>query len=298
MPKNFSYPTKPNAPVFESGFPGHPLPVSRKTLELLKEALHEDVGSGDITSNLLIPPHARGSARVIAKAHGIFCGERLVKEIFKIVDPKVKLEFRVHNGGKLRPGKIVFKMHGCIRSILKAERTMVNFLSHLSGVATKTRQFVNRVKKYPALILDTRKTTPLWRELEKVAVQVGGGHNHRQGLDEFIMVKENHRIHGDLKKLRRHPGEFEIEVRSMGELWEAIGLRPQVMLLDNFTPKEAKRAVAIVRKEAPGILLEASGGITLANVRQVAQTGVERIAIGALTHSSGSVDVALDIKVD
>ena len=293
MPKNFSYPTKPNAPVFESGFPGHPLPVSRKTLELLKEALHEDVGSGDITSNLLIPPHARGSARVIAKARGIFCGERLVKEIFKIVDPKVKLEFRVHNGGKLRPGKIVFKMYGCIRSILKAERTMVNFLSHLSGVATKTRQFVNRVKKYPALILDTRKTTPLWRELEKVAVQVGGGYNHRQGLDEFIMVKENHRIHGDLKKLRRHPGEFEIEVRSMGELWEAIGLRPQVMLLDNFTPKEAKRAVAIVRKEAPGILLEASGGITLENVRRFAAAGVDTISVGSLTHSTQAVDFSL-----
>ena len=293
MPKNFLYPTTPNSPVSEGGFPGHPLPVSRRTLGFLKEALHEDIGSGDVTSNLLIPPHARGDARVVAKARGVFCGERLVQEIFKIVDPKVKLEFFVHNGGKLRPGKIVFKMSGNIRSILKAERTMVNFIGHLSGIATKTRQFVNRVKKYPALILDTRKTTPLWRELEKVAVQVGGGHNHRQGLDEFIMVKENHRIHGDLKKLRRHPGQFEIEVRSMGELWEAIGLKPQVMLLDNFTPKEAKRAVAIVRKEAPGILLEASGGITLENVRKFAAAGVDTISVGSLTHSTKAVDFSL-----
>jgi len=293
MRKNFSYPTKPNSPVSEAGFYGHPLPVSRRTLAFLKEALHEDIGQGDVTSNLLIPPHARGSARVIAKARGIFCDERLVREIFKIVDPKVKLEFRIHNGGKLRPGKIVFKMSGCIRSILKAERTMVNFMSHLSGVATKTRQFVNRVKKYHALILDTRKTTPLWRELEKVAVQVGGGYNHRQGLDEFIMIKENHRVHGDLKKLRRHPGGFEIEVRSMGELWEAIGLKPQVMLLDNFTPKEAKRAVEIVRKEAPGIILEASGGITIENVRKFAAAGVDTISVGSLTHSTKAVDFSL-----
>jgi len=293
MPKNFSYPTRPSLQVSEPGFHGHPLPVSRRTLNLLKDALHEDTGRGDVTANLLIPAHARGEARVIAKARGVFCGERLVREIFKIVDPQVKLEFRIHNGGRLRPGKIVFKMRGNIRSILKAERTMVNFISHLSGVATKTRQFVKRVRKYPVLILDTRKTTPLWRELEKVAVQVGGGRNHRQGLDEFIMVKENHRIHGDLKKLRRHPGEFEIEVRSMGELWEAIGLRPQVILLDNFTPKEAKRAVAIVRKEAPGILLEASGGITLENVRKFAAAGVDTISVGSLTHSTQAVDFSL-----
>jgi nicotinate-nucleotide pyrophosphorylase (carboxylating) len=277
----------------DGGFYGHPLPVSRRTLGFLKEALQEDIGHGDVTSNLLIPPHARGTARVIAKSRGIFCGERLVKEIFKIVDPKVKLEFRVRNGGRLRPGKIVFKMRGPIRSILKAERTMVNFISHLSGIATKTRQFVNRVKKYPALILDTRKTTPIWRELEKVAVQVGGGHNHRQGLDEFLFVKENHRIHGDLKKLRHHPHAFEIEVRSLGELWEAIGLRPEVILLDNFSPKEARRAVEIVRKEAPGIFLEASGGITLENVRRFAAAGVDTISVGSLTHSVKAVDFSL-----
>jgi nicotinate-nucleotide pyrophosphorylase (carboxylating) len=267
--------------------------VSRRTLGFLKEALHEDIGQGDITSNLLIPPHARGKARVIAKARGIFCGERLVREIFKIVDPKVKLEFRVHNGGKLRPGKIVFKMRGNIRSILKAERTLVNCISHLSGIATKTRQFVRRVKKYPALILDTRKTTPLWRELEKVAVQVGGGCNHRQGLDEFLFVKENHRIHGDLKKLRRHSGAFEIEVRSLGELWEAIGLKPKVILLDNFSSKEAKRAAEIVRKEAPEVILEANGGITLENVRKFAAAGVDTISVGSLTHSVKAIDFSL-----
>jgi len=255
--------------------------------------LKEDIGRGDITSDLLIPAHARGTARVIAKEKGIFCGERLVKEIFKIVDPKVKLEFRVRNGGRLRKNKIVFKMRGNIHSILKAERTMVNFIGHLSGIATKTRLFVNKIKKYPALILDTRKTTPLWRELEKVAVQVGGGMNHRQGLDEFIFIKENHRVHGNFKRLREHPGQFEIEVRSLGELWEAIGLRPKVILLDNFTPKEAKRAVEIVRQEAPQIMLEASGGITLENVRKFAAAGVDTISVGSLTHSVKAVDFSL-----
>lgn len=298
MRKNFSYPTRTSLQASgkentEHGFYGHPLPVSRRTLNFVRESLKEDIGHGDITSNLLVPPHARGTARVISKQKGIFCGERLVQEIFKIMDPKVKLEFYVHNGGKLRRNKTVFKMYGNIRSILKAERTMVNFISHLSGIATQTRQFVDKVKKYPVLILDTRKTTPIWRELEKVAVHVGGGQNHRQGLDEFLFVKENHRIHGDLKKLKRHPKGFEIEVRSLGELWEAIQLKAKVILLDNFTPKEAKRAVAIVRKEAPGVFLEASGGITLKNVRKFASAGVDTISVGALTHSVESVDFSL-----
>lgn len=300
MRKTFSYPTRTSSKaldkkeaLYEHGPYGHPLPVCQRTLNFVREALKEDIGQGDITSNRLIPPHARGTARVIAKEKGVFCGERLVMEIFKMIDPKVRLEFRVRNGGKLRKGKIVFKMHGNIRSILKAERTMVNFISHLSGIATKTRIFVDKVKNYPVLILDTRKTTPIWRELEKVAVQVGGGFNHRQGLDEFLMVKENHRIHGDLRKLRRHPGDFEIEVRSHGELLEAMGLKAKVILLDNFTPKETKRAVEIVRKKAPGIILEASGGITLENVRKFAATGVDTISVGSLTHSVKALDFSL-----
>ena len=300
MRNNFSYPTRASSRVSDKetalhgpGLYGHLIPVSRRTLVFFKEALQEDIGRGDVTSNLLIPAHAKGTARVIAKEKGIFCGERLVRELFRIADPKVKLEFRVRNGHRLRPNQVAFKMHGNIRSILKVERTMVNFIGHLSGIATKTRQFVKKVKKYPVLILDTRKTTPLWRELEKVAVQVGGGCNHRQGLDEFIFIKENHRIHGELPKLRWHAGQFEMEVRSLAELWEAIQLKAQVILLDNFTPKEAKRAVEIVRKEAPGILLEASGGITLENVRKYAAAGVDTISVGSLTHSVKAVDFSL-----
>ncbi|HQB93578.1 MAG TPA: carboxylating nicotinate-nucleotide diphosphorylase [Candidatus Omnitrophota bacterium] len=295
MPKKFSYPTRNNSPDSKAirGTRGHSLPVSGRTIGFLREALREDIGLKDVTSNLLIPAQARGTARVIAKEKGVFCGQWLVMKLFRIADPGVKLEFRVRDGHQFRRGQTVFLMHGNIRSILKVERTMVNFIGHLSGVATKTRLFVNKVKKYPVLILDTRKTTPIWRELEKVAVQVGGARNHRQGLDEFIFVKENHRIHGTLKKLRRHPGNFEIEVRSLGELWEAIQLRPKVILLDNFTPNDAKRAVAIVRKEAPGVILEASGGITIGNVRKFAAAGVDTISVGSLTHSVKAVDFSL-----
>ena len=298
MPKSFSYPTKPSSPAFSRrhGAHGHALPVSQRTLNFIKEALREDIGAGDITSNLLIPHRARGEARVIAKARGIFCGERLVSEIFKIVDPKVKLEFWVHNGGKLRPGKIVFKMSGNILSILKVERTMLNFISHLSGISTKTRQFVEKIKEYPVLLLHTRKTTPLWRELEKVAVEVGGGRRHRPGLDAYILVKENHRLFGNLSKLKRHPRNFEIEVRDLGEVRESIALKPQVILLDNFSPKEARKAVAVIRKEAPGVIIEASGGITLENVRKYAATGVNTLSIGALTHSVQDVDFSLLIE--
>jgi nicotinate-nucleotide pyrophosphorylase (carboxylating) len=294
--KVFSYPTKPSSPVFSKrhGIHGHPLPVSQRTLNFLREALREDIGDGDITSNLLIPAQTKGEARVIAKDRGIFCGERLVREIFKILDPKVKLEFWVHNGGKLRPGKIVFKMRGNIRSILKAERTLLNFISHLSGIATKTRQFVEKIKEYPVLLLHTRKTTPLWRELEKVAVEVGGGRRHRPGLDAYIFVKENHRLYGDLSKLkRRHRGDFEIEVRDLKEIRQSIPLKPRVILLDNFSPKGARRAVEIIRKEAPGVMIEASGGITIENVRKFAATGVDTISVGALTHSVKAVDFSL-----
>ncbi|MFH1799573.1 MAG: carboxylating nicotinate-nucleotide diphosphorylase [Candidatus Omnitrophota bacterium] len=295
MRKAFSYPTKPSSPAFSQrhGAYGHPLPVSQRTLNFLKEALREDIGAGDITSNLLVPFHAKGTARVIAKEKGIFCGERLTMELFKIADPTVKLEFRVHNGHLFRRGQVIFKMHGNIRSILKVERTLLNFISHFSGIATRTRQFVEKVKKYPVLILHTRKTTPLWRELEKVAVEVGGGRRHRPSLDAYILVKENHRFYGGLAKLKRHPYDFEIEVRDLKELWEAIRLKPKVILLDNFTPKEARRAVEIIRKEAPGVIIEASGGITLENVRKYAATGVNTLSIGALTHSVEAVDFSL-----
>lgn len=295
MRKIFSYPTKPSSPAFSKrpGAYGHALPVSQRTLSLLREALREDIGHGDVTSNLLIPARAKGTARVIAKEKGIFCGERLVREIFKIADPDVKLEFRVHNGHRLRKGQVVFKIHGNIRSILKVERTMLNFISHLSGIATKTRQYVDKIKKYPVLLLHTRKTTPVWRELEKVAVEVGGGRRHRPGLDAYIFVKENHRRFGDLSTLKRHSRDFEIEVRDLKELREAIRLRPKVILLDNFAPKEAKKAIGIIRKEAPGVLVEISGGVTLDNVRKYAAAGPDTISAGSITHSVKDVDFSL-----
>jgi len=308
MPRNFSYPIKTSFRVlsraeakkilkkpspFYGGFRGHPLPVSRRTLGFLAEALAEDIGEGDLTSNILIPADARGKARVIAEQDGIFCGERLAKEIFQMVDPHIELKFKVRNGGKLHAGKTVFELKGKIRSILKAERTTLNFLGNLSGISTATHAFVKKVEGYPVLILDTRKTTPIWRDLQKTAVEVGGGRAHRQCLDEYIFVKENHRRYGHLESLRRHPKAFEIEVRNFKELREAIELKPIVILLDNFTPDEIKEAVKIVSETSPETVLEASGGITLENVRDYAAAGVDTISIGALTHSVQNFDFSL-----
>ena len=295
MRKSFWYPTKPSSPAFSTrpGSFGHPLPVSQQTLRFLREALREDIGKGDVTSNLLIPRRAKGTAKIIAKEKGVFCGERLTKELFKIADPKVKLNFKVRNGRPFKKNQVIFTMRGNIRSILKVERTLLNFISHHTGIATRTRRMAEKIKKYPVLLLHTRKTTPLWRELEKVAVEVGGGRRHRPGLDSYILVKENHRRFGDLSKLKSHARDFEIEARNLKEVREAIILKPQVILIDNFSPKEAKRAVEIIRKEAPGVMIEASGGITIKDVRQYAAAGVNAISVGSLTHSVRGIDFSL-----
>ncbi len=183
-----------------------------------------------------------------------------------------------------------------MRSILRAERTVLNLLSHLCGVATRTRQFVEKVKKYPVFILDTRKTMPLWREAEKYAVKAGGGKNHRMGLYDAIFVKENHRPYGQLARLRQYAGKFEIEVRNLRELTEAFILRPRVILLDNFKPHLLREAVMLARKTHPEIILEASGGVTLQNVGQYAATGVDWISVGSLTHSVPAIDFSLLIE--
>jgi len=258
---------------------------------IVRTALAEDVGAGDITTEVSVPADLPGTATIIAKEPCVVAGLALVEAVFR--ELAGNLQLLVRDGEVVEDGQRVCEITGPARAILTGERTALNFLQQLSGIATLTRQFVEAVAGTSAQILDTRKTTPLWRELEKVAVQVGGGYNHRQGLDEFIFIKENHRVHGELSKLKRHPGQFEIEVRSLGELWEAIQLKAKVILLDNFTPKEAQRAVAIVRKEAPGIILEASGGITLENVRKFAAAGVDTISVGSLTHSVKAVDFSL-----
>lgn len=276
------------APVFQP---------SASTLRWIREAYLEDLGKGDRTTDLLVPESARAEAEIIARSAGVFCGAPVITEVFRAAGKGlVHLDFPVCEGGSFRKNAVVVKIKGPVRAIVKAERTALNFLAHLSGIAAKTKLFVDAVKGHPVLILDTRKTTPLWRELEKYAVRCGGGKNHRMGLYDAVFVKENHRLYGDLRKLEHVRGQFEIEVRNQAELREALRYQPRVILFDNFTPARLNQAVHFCRKVSPETTLEASGGITLENVAHYAAMGVDWISVGALTHSVKAQDYSLLLK--
>ncbi len=270
-----------------------PFILTEKTRYLLKAALDEDIGTGDKTTDILISKKAKGRAVVVARETGLLCGEPIVCELLRLLDASVKVKFPVMEGERFSKNKPVVELEGSVSSILKVERTLLNFFGHLSGIATKTREYVDRVKKYPVFILDTRKTTPLWREVEKYAVRVGGGKNHRMGLYDRILIKENHRPQADWERLEKFRGQFEIEVRNLKELKEALKLGPRIILFDNFSPAALHKAVQMTRHLHPEIILEASGGITLDNVAHYAALGVDWISIGALTHSAKSIDFSL-----
>ncbi|MBN1687784.1 MAG: carboxylating nicotinate-nucleotide diphosphorylase [Candidatus Omnitrophica bacterium] len=269
---------------------------SPRLTALLKAALAEDIGPGDTTTETIVPKSIGAKAYVLARQSGIFCGGEIAKELFRLVDSKVKLRFLVPEGGRFRRNQKVIVIQGSVQSILQAERTALNFLGRLCGISTKTRQFVDRIKRHKVAVLGTRKTTPLWREIEKYAVRVGGGRNHRMGLWDTIFVKENHRPYGDLGCLRRHPRRFHIEVRNLREMWEALSLKPRVILFDNFSPRDLQRAVRLARKSQPDVILEASGGIHLQNILRYAKTGVNWISSGDLTHSVRAVNFSLLIE--
>ena len=264
--------------------------LSKTTRKQILQALKEDTGRGDVTSRILIPESAKGKAIIISKEAGIFCGELVIREILKNVDLGLHARYGCADGKRFPKKKTILELQGSIRSILRAERTLLNFIGHLSGIATKTRRFVDRVKGYPVFILDTRKTMPLWRELEKYAVRVGGGRNHRMGLHEAILIKENHRPFADWSRLKQYAGRFEMEVRNFKELDHALSLHPRIILFDNFKPAVLAKAVRKVRRIQPHIILEASGGIHLDNVVHYAALGVDWISVGALTHSVATVD--------
>lgn len=269
---------------------------SEASMILVQAALAEDAGGGDATSELVIPRGARGSAVIYSREKGIFCGGPVLEAVFRFSDPGLKIELLCPEGASFKPNAPVARIKGSVRSILKGERTALNFLARLSAIATQTRAYVDAVRKHQVLILDTRKTTPLWRELEKYAVKTGGGKNHRMGLYDAIFIKENHRPYGDLSKLKSVKAAVEIEVRSQAELREALKLQPRVILFDNFTPARLSEAVRLARKISPEAILEASGGITLENVAHYAAMGVDWISVGALTHSVRSLNFSLLLK--
>lgn len=303
-------------------------PLSNRAKILIRAALREDVGRGDVTTEALVPTELRGEAVIEARSEGVLAGSEVVKEVFHTADRNVRVIARKKDGARFRRGEKVFLIRGRVRSILKAERTALNFLGHLSGIATLTHQFVRNVKGTRARILDTRKTTPLWRELEKQAVAAGGGGNHRFGLWDAVLVKDNHwaalsrhceavnkeklkqsqgtkatletmrLLRQRLKRFLAMTGKrrpfIEIEVDNLRQLVQVLPLRPDAVLLDNFPVMELKKAVRIVKAFRKKPLLEASGGVHLGNIKSIARTGVDRISVGTLTHSAPAMDFSLE----
>ena len=276
---------------------------ARKIIEAAKPlidlALAEDVGKGDVTTVATVPEGKEGRAVIIAKAYGIVCGLPIAAEAFRNVDAAIQLTHLASDGEPVAPGDVVAALSGPLRGILTAERTALNFLTHLSGIATLTARFVDVVAPYRAVILDTRKTTPGWRILEKYAVRCGGGRNHRMGLYDMVLIKDNHiAASGSLTEAVRRVRAagislpIEVEVRTLAELEEALSLDVDRILLDNMDIPTLREAVARAKGK---VELEASGGVGLENAAEIAACGVDYISIGALTHSAPALDFSLEI---
>ncbi len=278
-------------------------------LALARMALAEDVGTGDVTTEACIDPALEAEAVIVAKAPGIVAGTNMACLVFEEVDPAVRLDFLASDGDAVSPGQELARIHGPARAILIGERTALNFLQRLSGVATRTRAFVDRLAGTKAVLLDTRKTTPGMRLLEKAAVVAGGGANHRVGLFDMVLIKDNHiRAAGGLtaavERARAHaaPGLLiEAEAATFAEVVEACAAGVDRLLLDNMTTAEVARALAHVDglRPAPDAprrpQVEVSGGMTLETVRPMAELGVDFISVGGLTHSAPALDLSLEI---
>jgi nicotinate-nucleotide pyrophosphorylase (carboxylating) len=267
-------------------------------------ALEEDIASGDATSDALIPRGLTGKATVMVKEKGVLAGIEVAARVFKRIDPSLKIEISIKDGTPVNPGDIAATLNGSVLSLLKAERTALNFLQRMSGAASQAAQYVNEIKGLNARIYDTRKTTPGLRVLEKYAVRMGGGCNHRRHLGDAVLIKDNHiaamRMTGltleqIINKARENAPKditIEVEVTSVAEATEALKAKPDIIMLDNMSVKDMKRAVETVNGRAK---LEASGNITLKNLHEVAMTGVDIISIGALTHSYKALDISLEM---
>ena len=268
--------------------------------DLLKDALKEDLGWGDVTTQALFPEYIPAKGTIFAREESVLAGSLIVKELFKILDPAIQMTLHHEDGETIKKGTTFITLSGDGRILLKGERVSLNFLQRLSGIATLTAKYVKQVKGAKAKILDTRKTTPGLRLFERYAVSMGGGMNHRFHLGDAILIKDNHiALKGGLKdalkamKSGAHPySTVEVEVKNKEELLIALEEGADIILLDNMKPSEMKKAVSLIGNRA---LVEASGGVTLKNVKEIAETGVDFISIGALTHSAPAVDLSMDI---
>ena len=269
--------------------------------DIIKTALAEDISYMDVTTDNLLDDNHRSEAYYVAKDDGVLCGIDIAKRVFEIVGGDVEFTVKINDGEQVKKGDIIAVMSGSTRTLLKGERTALNILQHMSGIATATFKCTELVKGTNAMVTDTRKTLPGLRPLQKYAVTVGGGKNHRYNLSDGAMLKDNHLdAYGgitpavtELRKKIGHMVKIEVEVRNLEELAEALECRAEVIMLDNMSCEDMKKAVEITNGRA---LLEASGNVTSANIREVAETGVDIISLGALTHSVKCFDISMKIN--
>jgi nicotinate-nucleotide pyrophosphorylase (carboxylating) len=276
--------------------------IPNDLVQQVQVALREDLGTGDVTANL-VPPSQRARGRVITRENAVICGAPWVDETFRQLDASIRLNWLVKDGEAIAAGQRLFEIEGSARPILTGERTALNFLQLLSGTATEARRYTDAVAGTGCTILDTRKTLPGLRTAQKYAVRCAGAGNHRIGLFDMVLIKENHiatagSIAAAIAEARRTaPGlKVEVEVESLEELEQAFAARPDVIMLDDFTHADMRKAVAINRERGSPVKLEASGSVTLATVREIAETGVDYISVGSLTKHVRAIDLSMRLE--
>ncbi len=275
--------------------------ITEEIKKIIKNALNEDLDNGDVTTNWIIPKEMQLKGTLLSKSDGIIAGTDIFISTLKMIDKNVQVDLLVSDGDKVKKGTIIAKVSGTGRALLSGERVALNLLQRMSGIATQTYKYVNAIKGTKAIILDTRKTVPGLRILDKLAVKTGGGQNHRFGLYDMVLIKDNHisaagNISSAVEKVRdknKNNLKIEVEVKNHKELKEAIELKVDRILLDNMSVEEMREAVKITNGQIP---LEASGNITLENVRAIAETGVDFISSGMLTHSVKALDISFLIE--
>jgi nicotinate-nucleotide pyrophosphorylase (carboxylating) len=269
--------------------------------KIVEQALLEDIGTGDITTESIVPSNLKAKGIIKTSEEGVVAGLNIASLVFKKLDSEIIFQEKIKDGIKVTPGKVLAEISGSARTILKGERVALNFLQRMSGIATMTSKFCWEVKDFLVRIVDTRKTTPGLRILEKYAIRMGGGYNHRFGLYDAVLIKDNHiTVAGGIKsavnsvrKQISHIVKIEVEVENLSQLQDALEMKVDIIMLDNMNLDTMEEAVKIAKGKA---LIEASGGITLEKVQKIAQTGVDLISIGSLTHSVKSLDISMEIK--
>ena len=279
--------------------------IDKNISSLIAYALKEDVRTGDITTNATISKSKKAAGKFLIKADGIISGLEIAKSVFKTVDPKIKFEIKIKDGSKVKSGDIAAVVTGKAQSLLTAERTALNFLQRMSGIATSANIYSEKINHTKAKVIDTRKTVPGLRALDKLAVKLGGCNNHRVGLYDMFLIKDNHiEVAGSITKAveacvrynKKHHKKFKIEVetKNLIEVEEALKTKADIIMLDNFEVNEMKKAVNLINGKCK---VEASGGVNLDTIKSIAETGVNYISVGALTHSVKALDISLEISL-